>query len=248
MNISLSPFAPEDLVSRDGFGRPVPRQPAHYPHSGWIWCLLTGFLPISAAASISLCQPPPGQSRVDHVTQLRTDGIHCRESAGTGPVVLKVVPVTGANFSGISMDQLMCASLFPHRLLVRSGHVRWSKSKKRGNRQHRDRHDVCHRSPRCVPQIATMCATAAAARVLPSMETTEALDEQSTSGRRSCLRYKQTPSSPARGRGLPHSLRTRFFLCSGNVLCRFFRELLILYAVSYSSGKVCNAALPRAGD
>ena len=34
MNISLSPFAPKNLVSRDGFGRPVPRQPAHSPHSG----------------------------------------------------------------------------------------------------------------------------------------------------------------------------------------------------------------------
>ena len=29
MNISLSPFAPENLVSRDEFGSPVPRQPAH---------------------------------------------------------------------------------------------------------------------------------------------------------------------------------------------------------------------------
>ena len=29
MNISLSPFEPENLVSRDGFGSPVPRQPAH---------------------------------------------------------------------------------------------------------------------------------------------------------------------------------------------------------------------------
>ena len=29
MNISLSEFAPENLVSRDGFGSPVPRQPAH---------------------------------------------------------------------------------------------------------------------------------------------------------------------------------------------------------------------------
>ena len=28
-NISLSAFAPENFVSRDGFGRPVPRQPAH---------------------------------------------------------------------------------------------------------------------------------------------------------------------------------------------------------------------------
>ena len=29
MNISLSPFAPESLVLRDGFGSPVPRQLAH---------------------------------------------------------------------------------------------------------------------------------------------------------------------------------------------------------------------------
>ena len=29
VNISLSAFAPENLVSRDGFGSPVPRQPAH---------------------------------------------------------------------------------------------------------------------------------------------------------------------------------------------------------------------------
>ena len=35
---------------------------------------------------------PSGQSRVHRVTQLRTDGVHCRESAGTGPVNLKVVP------------------------------------------------------------------------------------------------------------------------------------------------------------
>ena len=28
-NYSLSTFAPENLVSRDGFGSPVPRQPAH---------------------------------------------------------------------------------------------------------------------------------------------------------------------------------------------------------------------------
>ena len=29
MNISLSAFVPENLVSRDGFVSPVPRQPAH---------------------------------------------------------------------------------------------------------------------------------------------------------------------------------------------------------------------------
>ena len=35
---------------------------------------------------------PSGQSRVYRVAQLRTDGVHYRESAGTGPVNLKVVP------------------------------------------------------------------------------------------------------------------------------------------------------------
>ena len=29
MSSSLSPFAPEHLVSRDGFGSPIPRQPVH---------------------------------------------------------------------------------------------------------------------------------------------------------------------------------------------------------------------------
>ena len=29
MNTPLAPYAPENLVSRDMFGRPVPRQPAH---------------------------------------------------------------------------------------------------------------------------------------------------------------------------------------------------------------------------
>ena len=35
---------------------------------------------------------PSGQGRVYRVTQLRTNGVHCRESTGTGPVNLKVVP------------------------------------------------------------------------------------------------------------------------------------------------------------
>ena len=54
INISLSPFAPENLVSRDGFGLPVLRQPVLSPYSDCIWCLLTGFLPILVAASVYL--------------------------------------------------------------------------------------------------------------------------------------------------------------------------------------------------
>ena len=30
MNTPLSPCVPENFVSRDGFSRPVPRQPAHF--------------------------------------------------------------------------------------------------------------------------------------------------------------------------------------------------------------------------
>ena len=78
-----------------------------------------GFLPISAAASIFLYRhTSSGQSRVYRVAQLRTDGVHCLESAGTRPFVLKVVPVTGAAFSGITIDQLVYTSLFPHPLIL----------------------------------------------------------------------------------------------------------------------------------
>ena len=46
MNSSLSPFAPENLVSRDGFGSPVPRQPAHLHTQAKSGTYFTVFLPI----------------------------------------------------------------------------------------------------------------------------------------------------------------------------------------------------------
>ena len=92
-NTLLSPFGPENLVSRDRFGCPVPR-----------------FLPLYAVASICSLygHTRSCQSRVYRITRLRTDGVLCRQSAGTGPpVVLKVVPVImgAAAFAGITMDQ-----------------------------------------------------------------------------------------------------------------------------------------------
>ena len=47
---------------------------------------------------------------------MRTDVITCREFDGTGPAVFTLVPVMGAAFSGIAMDQGFGASLFPHSL------------------------------------------------------------------------------------------------------------------------------------
>ena len=51
-NISLSPFAPENLVSRDGFGSPVPSRISLLISIFWLNLVLT--YPNSAAASIYL--------------------------------------------------------------------------------------------------------------------------------------------------------------------------------------------------
>ena len=65
-------------------------------------------------------QPPSGQSRVHQITSLRTDGdVHSLPRVGrVRPVVLKVVGVTGLAYSGSTMAQFLCASLFPDPLLV----------------------------------------------------------------------------------------------------------------------------------
>ena len=62
---------------------------------------------------------------------MRTDAVHCRASASTGPVVLKVVPVMGAAFSGIVMYNFLCASVFPTLLVrVSNRYVRYMKNQR----------------------------------------------------------------------------------------------------------------------
>ena len=90
----LSAFAPENLVSRDGFGNPVPRQPAHLHTQAESGAYLRDppeFRDDGVQLFILNRHTTSGQSRVYRVTQLGIDGVHCRESAGTGPVNLKVV-------------------------------------------------------------------------------------------------------------------------------------------------------------
>ena len=91
---SLSPFAPENLISRDGFGSPVPRQPAHLHTQAESGAYLRDSSRVRRRRPFIYLNPhtPSGQSRVYRVTQSRTDGVHCRDSAGTGLVNLKVVP------------------------------------------------------------------------------------------------------------------------------------------------------------
>ena len=50
---------------------------------------------------LSAVEPVPRSSEVGH---LRTDGVHRRESAGTGPAVLEVARVTSAAYSDNPMD------------------------------------------------------------------------------------------------------------------------------------------------
>ena len=76
--------------------------------------MLTHGTPPDFRDGVHSCIPPYAIGSVPSLssTQLRTDGFHCRESVGTGPAVVEVVPVTGAAFPGLSF--------FPHPLLVRS--------------------------------------------------------------------------------------------------------------------------------
>ena len=94
MNISLYAFASENLVSRDGFGCPVPRQPAHLHTQAESGAYLRDPSRVPRRRPLFILDhyTPSGQSRVYWITQLRTDVVHCRESAGTGPSKLNVFP------------------------------------------------------------------------------------------------------------------------------------------------------------
>ena len=126
MNGSLSPFAPENLVSRDGLGSPAPRQPAHLHTQAESGAYLRGYgIPPEFRGGVQLFISIAIRHRVSPefiflycpVTQLRTDGIHCRESAGTGPVNLKVVTVRVAALAGHHGPINMRLS-FPYQLLL----------------------------------------------------------------------------------------------------------------------------------
>ena len=75
--------------------------------------LTHGIPPVFCYGVHTYRQPTTCQSRVYRVTQIRTDGVHCRESIGTGPEVLEVVPVMGAAFLGLTMNQFCMCYFFP---------------------------------------------------------------------------------------------------------------------------------------
>ena len=117
-------FSPVPVRAREfGLARRVrPSRPASASSFSTLrlnMVLTCGIPPVFRGGVHRYREPPSGQSlrpyyiRVYRVTQLRTDDVHCRDSAGSGPVVLEVVPVTNVAFSDATMDQFSCASLFP---------------------------------------------------------------------------------------------------------------------------------------
>ena len=108
MIIPLSPYVPDSLVLRDGFSRPAPHQPAHLHTQGesGAYSRDSSRFPRRRPFFYLNRHTPSGQCRLYRATQLRTNDVHRREFAGTGPVVLKVVPVTGAAIFQVTVDQL----------------------------------------------------------------------------------------------------------------------------------------------
>ena len=113
----MSPFTPENLVSRDRFGSPVPRQPAHLHTQAEPGAYLLRDSSRFPRRRPFIClnrHTPSGQSRVYRVTQLRTDGVECslprvRRHRASKPQV-NVVSVTVLPWQ-VTMDQLICVSL-----------------------------------------------------------------------------------------------------------------------------------------
>ena len=112
MNIPLSAFAPENLVSRDGLGSPVPRQPAHLHTQAESGAYLRGssrvprrrpciyFIPPYAIGSFSSLSGHAIAYRWRSLQRVRRHGASKPQGSSE-----RVLP------SQVTMDQLICASL-----------------------------------------------------------------------------------------------------------------------------------------
>ena len=95
MDISLSAVAPENLVSRDGFGSPVARQPAHLHTQAESGAYLRDSFRVPRRRPFIYFKTTTRHWVSPEFIGsciMRTNGVHCREFVGTGPVSLKVVP------------------------------------------------------------------------------------------------------------------------------------------------------------
>ena len=111
MNIFLSPLTPENLVSRDGFGSPVPRQPARLYTQAESGAYLRGFLSSSAAVSIYLFKPPHA---IRSVSSLSGHALAYRWRSQLRVRRHRASKPQDSSKQGlpwqVTMDQLICAS------------------------------------------------------------------------------------------------------------------------------------------
>ena len=112
MIFSLSPFAPENLVWRDGFGSPVPRQPAHLHTQTESGVYLRNSSRVPRRRPFMYLKPPYAIGSVPslsgHATAYRGRSLprvrrrRVRKPQGSSE---RVLPWQ------VTMDQLICASL-----------------------------------------------------------------------------------------------------------------------------------------
>ena len=112
MNISLSPFAPENLISRDGFGSSVPRQPAHLHTQAESDAYLRDLSRVPRQRSLIFFKPPYAIGSVPslsgHAIAYRWRSLpRVRRHRASKPQgsSKQVLPWQ------VTMDQLICASL-----------------------------------------------------------------------------------------------------------------------------------------
>ena len=111
MFFSLSPFAPENLVSQDGFGNPVPHQPAHLHTQAESCAYLrdSSRVPRVRRSFIYLnYHTPSGQSQVYRANAYRwrpLPRVHRHRASKPQDSSKRVLPWQ------VTMDQLICASL-----------------------------------------------------------------------------------------------------------------------------------------
>ena len=90
MNFSLSPFAPENLVSRNGFGRPVPRQPIYSFSSLRLNLVLTHGIPPEFRDGVHILVPTYIRHRVSPEL---TGSYNCVPMAFTGCRMFSICPL-----------------------------------------------------------------------------------------------------------------------------------------------------------
>ena len=124
MNISLSAFVPENLSSRDGFGSPVPRQPAHLHTQAESGVYLRDSSRVPRRRPFIYLKPPYAIGSVPslscHVIAYRWRSLpRVRRHGASKPrgSSERVLPWQ------VTMDQSICGLSFPHPLMVWSGHV-----------------------------------------------------------------------------------------------------------------------------